>query len=113
MVKHRDFDALVDGMDALVGRAGTIPGLVNVDTDLRVTKPELVVTLDRDRAEDLGVPARDVATTLQTLLGGRDVSRFTSDNKLYDVILHLEAGTATWCRWTRSRARRSGSDRAS
>ncbi len=90
VVKNRDFDALVQGMDALVGRARQIPGLLNVDTDLRVTKPELVVGLDRDRAEDLGVPARDIATTLQTLLGGRDVSRFTSDNKLYDVMLRLD-----------------------
>lgn len=90
VVQNRDFEALVRGMDTLQARAATIPGLVNVDTDLRVTKPELVVTLDRDRAEDLGVPARDVATTLQTLLGGRDVSRFTSDNKLYDVILRLD-----------------------
>jgi multidrug efflux pump len=90
VVQNRDFEALVNGMDALVARAATIPGLLNVDTDLRVTKPELVVTLDRDRAEDLGVPARDVATTLQTLLGGRDVTRFTSDNKLYDVILRLD-----------------------
>ncbi|MEX2110998.1 MAG: efflux RND transporter permease subunit [Gemmatimonadaceae bacterium] len=92
VVKNRDFEALVRGMDTLVTRAGTIPGLLNVDTDLRVTKPELVVTLDRDRAEDLGVPARDIATTLQTLLGGRDVSRFTSENKLYDVILRLDPG---------------------
>ncbi len=92
VVRHRDFEALVQGMDALVARAATIPGLLNVDTDLRVTKPELVVTMDRDRAEDLGVPAREVATTLQTLLGGRDVSRFTSDNKLYDVILRLDPG---------------------
>ena len=91
VVQNRDFEALVNGMDALVARAGKIPGLLNVDTDLRVTKPELVITLDRDRAEDLGVPARDIATTLQTLLGGRDVSRFTSDNKLYDVILRLDA----------------------
>lgn len=90
VVKHRDFDALVEGMDALVARASTIPGLLNVDTDLRVTRPQLVVELDRDRAADLGVPARDVATTLQTLLGGRDVTRFTSDNKLYDVIVRLD-----------------------
>jgi multidrug efflux pump len=90
VVQNRNFDALVGGMDSLVARARTIPGLLNVDTDLRVTKPELVVTLDRDRAEDLGVPARDIATTLQTLLGGRDVSRFTSDNKLYDIILRLD-----------------------
>ncbi|HEX2718291.1 MAG TPA: efflux RND transporter permease subunit [Gemmatimonadaceae bacterium] len=90
VVQNRDFEALVKGMDTLVTRASAIPGLLNVDTDLRVTKPELVVTLDRDRAEDLGVPARDIATTLGTLLGGRDVSRFTSDNKLYDVILRLD-----------------------
>ncbi|MFN2564530.1 MAG: efflux RND transporter permease subunit [Gemmatimonadaceae bacterium] len=90
VVQNRDFEALVQGMDALVARASRIPGLLNVDTDLRVTKPELVVSLDRDRAEDLGVPARDIATTLQTLLGGRDVARFTSDNKLYDVILRLD-----------------------
>ena len=92
VVQNRDFELLVRGMDTLVARASKIPGLVNVDTDLRVTKPELVVTLDRDRAEDLGVPARDIATTLQTLLGGRDVSRFTSENKLYDVILRLDPG---------------------
>ena len=90
VVRHRDFETLANGMDALVGRASTIPGLMNVDTDLRVTRPELVVSLDRDRAEDLGVPARDIAVTLQTMLGGRDVSRFTSDNKLYDVILRLD-----------------------
>jgi multidrug efflux pump len=92
VVQNRDFEALVNGMDALTARARAIPGLLNVDTDLRVTKPELVVSLDRDRAEDLGVPAREIATTLQTLLGGRDVSRFTSENKLYDVILRLDPG---------------------
>ncbi len=90
VVQHSDFEELVKGMDTLVARARQVPGLVNVDTDLRVTRPELVVSLDRDRAEDLGVPARDVAMTMQTLLGGRDVSRFTSDNKLYDVILRLD-----------------------
>jgi multidrug efflux pump len=90
VVQNRDFEALVRGMDTLSAVARTIPGLLNIDTNLRVTKPELVVNLDRDRAEDLGVSARDIATTLQTLLGGRDVSRFTSDNKLYDVILRLD-----------------------
>jgi multidrug efflux pump len=90
VVRHRDFETLANGMDAFVNRARAIPGLMNVDTDLRVTRPELVVSLDRDRAEDLGVPARDIAVTLQTMLGGRDVSRFTSDNKLYDVILRLD-----------------------
>ena len=89
VVRHPDFDSLGTAMEALVARARTIPGLVNVDTDLRVNKPELTVSFDRDRAEDLGVPVRDVAGTLQTMLGGSRVSTFTRNNKLYDVIVQL------------------------
>ncbi|HUL70243.1 MAG TPA: efflux RND transporter permease subunit [Gemmatimonadales bacterium] len=91
VIQHPDFETLTKGMDSLLGRARRIKGLVNVDTDLRVNKPELSVHFDRDRAEDLGVPVRDVAGALQTLLGGRRVSTFTKNNKLYDVIVRLSA----------------------
>jgi len=90
VVRHPDFDSLAAGMARLVPRARQINGLVNVDTDLRVNKPELVVRYDRDRAEDLGVPIRDVSSTLQTMLGGQRISTFTRANKLYDVIAQLE-----------------------
>ncbi|HWO87913.1 MAG TPA: efflux RND transporter permease subunit [Gemmatimonadales bacterium] len=92
VLQHPDFDSLTAGMDALIRRARQIPGLINVDTDLRVNKPELTVSFDRDRAEDLGVPIRDIAGTLQTLLGGRPVSTFTLNNKLYDAIAQLASG---------------------
>ena len=90
VVRHTDFDSLAAGMDALVARARQIPGLINVDTDLRVNKPELTVRYDRDRAEDLGVPVRDVSSALQALFGSQRVSTFTRENKLYDVIVQLE-----------------------
>lgn len=90
VVRHPDFDQLGLGMNVLTQKAREIPGLINVDTDLRVNKPELVVSYERDRAEDLGVPIRDISGTLQTMLGGREVSTFTRDNKLYDVIMQLE-----------------------
>ncbi len=90
VVRHPDFNQLVVGMDTLITRARQINGLVNVDTDLRVNKPELTVTYDRERAEDLGVPVRDVANALQALLGGQRISTFTRDNKLYDVIVQLD-----------------------
>ena len=48
------------------------------------------MSFDRDRAEDLGVGVGDVAGTMQTLLGGRRVSTFTQNNKLYDVIVQLD-----------------------
>lgn len=90
VVRHPDFQELGNGMDLLVQRARTIPGLINVDTNLRVNKPELTVSYDRDRAEDLGVPIADVSSSLQAMLGGQRVSTFTRNNKLYDVILQLE-----------------------
>jgi multidrug efflux pump len=90
VVQNPDFATLGKAMDTLVTRARAIQGLTNVDTDLRVNKPELRVTFDRDRAEDLGVPVRDVAAALQTFLGGRRVSTFTRNDKLYYVMVQLD-----------------------
>ncbi|HET9275574.1 MAG TPA: efflux RND transporter permease subunit, partial [Gemmatimonadales bacterium] len=89
IIQHPDFDSLAAGMDRLLKRARQIPGLTNVDTDLRVNKPELTVAYERDRMEDLGVPVRDVAVTMQAMLGGQRVSTFTRNNKLYDVLVQL------------------------
>src|SRR5213076_1093994 len=86
------FTKLTDIMGPFIGRASQIKGLANVQTDLFVNKPELRVTFDRDRAEDLGVPVRDVASALQTFLGGRRVSTFTRNDKLYYVMLQLAPG---------------------
>ena len=90
VVRNPDFDSLTVGMDAFVARARQIPGLLNVDTNLKVNKPELSVSYDRDRMEDLGVAVSDVSSTLQTMLGGRRVGTFTRDNKQYYVRVRLE-----------------------
>jgi len=93
VVQHASFETLVGVMDSLVARARRIQGLVNVDTDLRVNKPELNVYYERDRAEDLGVPISTVANTMSVLLGSARVSTFTRDNKLFDVIVQLAPGS--------------------
>ncbi|MBA3259477.1 MAG: efflux RND transporter permease subunit, partial [Gemmatimonadales bacterium] len=90
VIQHPEFERLVEGNDTLLARAQQIPGLINVDSDLRVNKPQLTVSFDRDRAEDLGVAVADVATTLQVLLGGCETSTFTRANKQYDVIVQLD-----------------------
>ncbi|HEY3280022.1 MAG TPA: efflux RND transporter permease subunit [Gemmatimonadales bacterium] len=90
VVQNPDFAKLTEVMGPFVGRASQINGLVNVQTDLFVNKPELRVTFERDRAEDLGVPVRDVASALQTFLGGRRVSTFTRNDKLYYVMVQLD-----------------------
>ena len=90
VVQNPDFAKLTDLMGPFVGRVSQVRGLVNTQTDLFVNKPELRVTFDRDRAEDLGVPVRDVASALQTFLGGRRVSTFTRNDKLYYVMVQLD-----------------------
>ena len=90
VVRHPNFDSLAVAMDRMTARARQIPGLLNVDTNLRVNKPELTVSYERDRAEDAGVAIADVSNTLQSLLGGQRESTFTRENKLNDVIDQLE-----------------------
>src|SRR6266550_1098713 len=90
VVQNPDFAKLTDLMGPFVGRVSQVKGLANVQTDLFVNKPELRVTFERDRAEELGVPVRDVASALQTFLGGRRVSTFTRNDKLYYVMVQLD-----------------------
>jgi multidrug efflux pump len=90
VVQNPDFAKLTAMMGPFVGRVSQIKGLANVQPDLFVNKPELRVTFERDRAEDLGVPVRDVASALQTFLGGRRVSTFTRNDKLYYVMVQLD-----------------------
>lgn len=72
--------------------AGRLGGIVDIDTTLRLDKPELRVEIDRDRAAQLAVQTEDIATALQIMVGGDDeVSRFrdVSLNESYDVQLRL------------------------
>lgn len=74
----------------LVTELNKNPGFVGVDTDLRLNKPELKVAVDRDRAADAGVQVETIGRTLETLLGGRAVTRFKKDSEQYDVMVQLE-----------------------
>ena len=78
-------------VNALMAEAAKYPGFVNLDTDLKLNKPELKVQLDRDKAADLGVGVETVGRTLETLLGGRQVTRFKYAGKQYDVIVKTGA----------------------
>jgi multidrug efflux pump len=74
----------------IVRRAKELPGFVNVRSDLVLNKPQLVVDIDRDRAADLGVSVRGIASTLQILLGGLDLSTFKLEGETYKVMVQLE-----------------------
>ena len=65
------------------------PGFTNIDTDLRMNTPELRVRVNRDKVLDVGANVDVVGRTLETMLGGRLVTRFKQDGEQYDVIVQV------------------------
>jgi multidrug efflux pump len=66
------------------------PGIVSTDIDLRLNKPDLRIEVDRAKAADMGVSVEVVAKALETMLGGRQVTRYKRDAEQYDVIVQTE-----------------------
>ncbi len=81
------YEVLNDWADRIIDIAEAGPMLLDVNKNFRVTRPELQVRIDRDRAADLGVQIEDIGRTLETLLGERRVGTFAQGGKLYDVIM--------------------------
>ncbi|KQO25803.1 efflux RND transporter permease subunit [Acidovorax sp. Leaf78] len=67
------------------------PGIIGPDIDLRLNKPELRIEVNRERAADLGVSVDVVAKAIETMLGGRTVTRYKRDAEQYDVIVQTAA----------------------
>lgn len=82
-----DLDQLGKYSAALLDKLRQVPDAVDADTSLILSKPELRVEIDRDRAADLGVRAGDVAQAINTLVAGQTVSTFDAGIDQYDVIL--------------------------
>jgi multidrug efflux pump subunit AcrB len=84
-----DLDEFAAVMGRIRARALEVPGLVNVDTDLRLENPQLDVRFDRNRASDVGVSVRAVAETLRLLVSQNKADEFVLRNKQYDVVTAL------------------------
>ena len=91
VLKADTYETLGRAVGALMAKAGQLGYLVNLDTDLRLNKPQLDIEIDRQRAAELGVSVTDIGTTLETFLGGRVVTQFKRGTKQYDVIVQMAA----------------------
>ncbi len=86
------YEELGQAVGTMMAKAGELGYLLNLDSDLRLNKPELQIAIDRERAAGLGVSVTDIGTTLETYLGGRVVGNFKRGAKQYDVIAQLRTG---------------------
>lgn len=83
------YDDLGKAVAQVISAAKKNPGLTNIDSDLRLDKPEVTVVVDRNKANVLGISSNDIANALNTLIGQPTPSRFDMNGRSYDVIPQL------------------------
>ena len=85
-----NLEQLSEYSETVVKRLREVPGMADVDTTLSLRKPEVQVSIDRERASDLGIPVQTIANTLNVLVGGQPISRFTEGTEQYDIWLRAD-----------------------
>lgn len=90
VLQGSDLEKLATVSEDLANQARQLPQLANVDTDLKLNKPELRITVDRKQAANLGISIRDISRTLQILLGGQEITNFNRGNRRYEVVVQAE-----------------------
>jgi hydrophobic/amphiphilic exporter-1 (mainly G- bacteria), HAE1 family len=68
----------------------SLPGLVDVTSDLQIAKPQVTVEIDRNKASALGVSAQAIESTLYDAYGQRQVSTIFAPTNQYWVVMELE-----------------------
>ncbi|HEX9653399.1 MAG TPA: efflux RND transporter permease subunit, partial [bacterium] len=90
VLQAESYEELNQAVGAMMGEASKLGYLNNLDSDLRLNKPQLDLNIDRERAAGLGASVTDIGSTLETFLGGRVVTNFKHGTKQYDVILQMK-----------------------
>ncbi|MCI4568355.1 efflux RND transporter permease subunit [Lysobacter sp. CFH 32150] len=84
------WEELGETVRKLTAKMQANPNLINPDTDLKLDKPQLKLDVDRDKVAAVGSDVTTVGRTLETLLGGRNVTRFKKGAEQYDVVVQVE-----------------------
>ncbi|HZK13043.1 MAG TPA: efflux RND transporter permease subunit, partial [Desulfobaccales bacterium] len=85
-----DIKDLYHNAPLLEAKMRTLPGLIDVTSDLQIKNPQVNVEINRDKAAALGVTAQQVEDALYYAYGSRQISTIYAPNNEYDVIMELE-----------------------
>ena len=91
VIAGNSYEELAIARDRILAAAAENPGIINLDSDYKETKPQLRIEVDIQRAGDLGVSVADVSNALQSLLGSRRVSTYLDRGEEYRVIVQAGA----------------------
>jgi HAE1 family hydrophobic/amphiphilic exporter-1 len=74
----------------LMGKMRELPGFVDVNTDMQISSPQLMVEIDRDRAQALGISPQQVQNAMFSAFGQRQASVIYAPANQYLVILEVD-----------------------
>jgi hydrophobe/amphiphile efflux-1 (HAE1) family protein len=86
VIQAPDFEKLREYLPKFMEEASTDPTFAITDVNLKFSKPELRITIDREKAKSLGVSVQDVAQTMQLAFAGQRFGYFTMNGRQYQVI---------------------------
>ena len=89
VMSQASYPELYRMVDAYINKLRQYPGLANIEMDLRMNTPELKVKIDREKLADVGVDVSTVGRTIETMLGGRQVTRYKDDGEQYNVVVQV------------------------
>jgi len=84
------YQNLEEKVRAFIAKARQNPALRGVNSTINTNSRQLLVEVDRERAESLGVPIQDIYAALQTMFGSSYVSQFPKSSRLFQVIVQAE-----------------------
>ena len=90
IVQGPDVEELQKYAQTLLEKVKEIDGVTDADTSFEATQPEMRITVDRERAADLGVSVDTLSSTMRTLVGGEEVSKFKDGDEQFSVRLRLD-----------------------
>ena len=83
------YETLFKWVEAITLKAEENERLTNLDTDLRLSTPQLKIEVARDKVEAMNIDLAEAGRALETLLGGREATRFKMEGEQYDVIVQV------------------------
>jgi len=86
VLQNLDFEKIKTVLPKFLDEAQNSPVFSNVDVDLKFNKPELNITVDRLKANSLGVSEKDVSDALSSAFSGSRYGYFLRNNKQYFII---------------------------
>jgi multidrug efflux pump subunit AcrB len=90
VLQNLNFDKLKEKIPLFMEEVRKNPIFMNTDISLKFNQPELQITIDRLKANELGVSVQDISTTLQLALSGRRFGYFIMNGKQYQVIAQVD-----------------------